>query len=111
MIAPWADVSGDMRKLANKACPRRPFIYVPARLDKLRHVLVPGVALELKATPTTLPGKDSRAQLIVYPPRNSAFPPEKHSDWKYRALRRDFGRAFFNGVAGGAARANPARRR
>jgi len=64
--------------------------------------LVPGVTLELEGDANDYTGKGlSGGKLIVYPPRNSTFPPEKNiligNTVLYGATS---GEAFFNGVAG-----------
>src|SRR5579872_5122241 len=64
--------------------------------------LVPGVTLELEGDANDYTAKGlSGGKLIVYPPRNSTFPPEKNiligNTVLYGATS---GEAFFNGVAG-----------
>ena len=100
-----AMLSGDIaRKFGKQGLPAETihFTFSGSAGQSFGAFLVPGVTLELEGDANDYTGKGlSGGKLIVYPPRNSTFPPEKNiligNTVLYGATS---GEAFFNGVAG-----------
>jgi glutamate synthase domain-containing protein 3 len=100
-----AMLSGDIaRKYGKQGLPAETihFTFSGSAGQSFGAFLVPGVTLELEGDANDYTGKGlSGGKLIVYPPRNSTFPPEKNiligNTVLYGATS---GEAFFNGVAG-----------
>ncbi len=100
-----AMLSGDIaRKFGKQGLPAETihFTFSGSAGQSFGAFLVPGVTLELEGDANDYAGKGlSGGKLIVYPPRNSTFPPEKNiligNTVLYGATS---GEAFFNGVAG-----------
>ena len=100
-----AMLSGDIaRKFGSKGLPPESihFTFTGSAGQSFGAFLAPGVTLELEGDSNDYAGKGlSGGKLIVYPPRNSTFLPEKNiligNVVLYGATS---GEAFFNGVAG-----------
>ena len=100
-----AMLSGDIaRKFGKQGLPAETihFTFSGSAGQSFGAFLVTGVTLELEGDANDYTGKGlSGGKLIVYPPRNSTFPPEKNiligNTVLYGATS---GEAFFNGVAG-----------